>query len=109
MMLCAGGGSRVDYAALQYFTEFWPSDNTNPYDRIFIQWEYSYYFPAIAIDNHITDMGKQPIKFKTDVAMMGKLGYDVRVNDLSKNDLLFSQDAVKTYNSFKDIIWHSQQ
>lgn len=109
MMLCAGGGSRVDYAALKYFTEFWPSDNTNPYDRIFIQWEYSYYFPSIAVDNHITDMGKQPIKFKTDVAMMGKLGYDVRVNELSKNDLLFSQNAVKTYNSFKDIVWHGQQ
>lgn len=109
MMLCAGGGSRVDYAALKYFTEFWPSDNTNPYDRIFIQWEYSYYFPSIAVDNHITDMGKQPIKFKTDVAMMGKLGYDVRVNELSKNDLLFSQNAVQTYNSFKDIVWHGQQ
>ncbi|KIA96987.1 alpha-galactosidase [Pedobacter kyungheensis] len=109
MMLCAGGGSRVDYAALKYFTEFWPSDNTNPYDRIFIQWEYSYYFPSIAVDNHITDMGKQPIKFKTDVAMMGKLGYDVRVNELSKNDLLFSQNAVQTYNNFKDIVWHGQQ
>ena len=109
MMLCAGGGSRVDYAALKYFTEFWPSDNTNAYDRIFIQWEYSYYFPSIAVDNHITDMGKQPIKFKTDVAMMGKLGYDVRVNELSKNDLLFSQHAVQNYNSFKDIVWHGQQ
>lgn len=109
MMLCAGGGSRVDYAALQYFTEFWPSDNTNPFDRIFIQWEYSYYFPSIAVDNHVTDMGKQPIKFKTDVAMMGKLGYDVRVNELTKNDLLFTQNAIKTYNGLKDIIWHGQQ
>jgi alpha-galactosidase len=109
MMLCAGGGSRVDYAALKYFTEFWPSDNTNPFDRIFIQWEYSYYFPSIASDNHVTDMGQQPIKFKTDVAMMGKLGYDVRVNELSKNDLLFSQNAVQTYNGFKDIVWHGQQ
>ncbi|WP_342328129.1 alpha-galactosidase [Pedobacter sp. FW305-3-2-15-E-R2A2] len=109
MMLCAGGGSRVDYASLKYFTEFWPSDNTNAYDRIFIQWEYSYYFPSIAVDNHITDMGKQPVKFKTDVAMMGKLGYDVRVNELSKTDLLFSQKAVQTYNSFKDIVWHGQQ
>lgn len=109
MMLCAGGGSRVDYDALKYFTEFWPSDNTNPFDRIFIQWEYSYYFPSLAVDNHVTDMGRQPIKFKTDVAMMGKLGYDVRVNELSKDDLLFSQNAVKTYNDFKDIVWHGQQ
>jgi len=109
MMLCAGGGTRVDYAALKYFTEFWPSDNTNPLDRIFIQWEYSYYFPSVAVDNHVTDMGKQPIKFKTDVAMMGKLGYDVKVNELEENDLLFSQNAVKTYNGIKDIIWHGQQ
>lgn len=109
MMLCAGGGSRVDYAALKYFTEFWPSDNTNPYDRIFIQWEYSYYFPALAVDNHVTDMGKQSMKFKTDVAMMGKLGYDVRVNELSKNELLFSQDAIKNYNRFKTTVWHGDQ
>lgn len=109
MMLCAGGGSRVDYAALQYFTEFWPSDNTNPFDRIFIQWEYSYYFPSIAVDNHVTDMGRQPIKFKTDVAMMGKLGYDVKVHELSEKELLFTQNAVKTYNSFKDLVWHGQQ
>lgn len=109
MMLCAGGGSRVDYAALKYFTEFWPSDNTNPFDRIFIQWEYSYYFPSIAVDNHVTDMGTQPIKFKTDVAMMGKLGYDVNIHHLSKTDLLFSQNAVKAYDGFKDIVWHGQQ
>ena len=109
MMLCAGGGSRVDYAALKYFTEFWPSDNTNPFDRIFIQWEYSYYFPSIAVDNHVTDMGTQPIKFKTDVAMMGKLGYDLNIHHLSKTDLLFSQNAIKTYNDFKDIVWHGQQ
>ncbi|WP_235964398.1 alpha-galactosidase [Pedobacter gandavensis] len=109
MMLCAGGGSRVDYAALKYFTEFWPSDNTNPFDRIFIQWEYSYYFPSIAVDNHVTDMGNQSIKFKTDVAMMGKLGYDVKVHELSEKDLLFSQNAIKTYDDFKDIVWHGQQ
>ncbi|MCX2476995.1 alpha-galactosidase [Pedobacter sp. MC2016-05] len=109
MMLCAGGGSRVDYGALKYFTEFWPSDNTNPFDRIFIQWEYSYYFPSIAVDNHVTDMGRQSIKFKTDVAMMGKLGYDVRVNELSKDDLAFSKNAIRDYNEFKQTVWHGQQ
>lgn len=109
MMLCAGGGSRVDFAALKYFTEFWPSDNTNPFDRIFMQWEYSYYFPSIAVDNHVTDMGKQPIKFKTDVAFMGKLGFDIKVNELLPNDLLFCQEAVKQYNRLKHIIWHGEQ
>ncbi|MEP7253302.1 MAG: alpha-galactosidase [Ginsengibacter sp.] len=109
MMLCAGGGSRVDYKSLQYFTEFWPSDNTNPYDRIFIQWDYSYYFPAIAMDDHVTNMGKQPVKFKTDVAMMGKLGFDIRVNELPEKDLQYCQNAIQLYNGFKDIVWHGDQ
>ncbi|MCR8559556.1 alpha-galactosidase [Mucilaginibacter sp. BJC16-A38] len=109
MMLCSGGGGRVDYAALQYFTEFWPSDNTDPIERIFIQWEYSYFYPAMASANHVTDWGKQPLKFRTDVAMMGRLGFDIVVSKLSGSDLQFAQDAVKTYNSVKQTIWQGDQ
>lgn len=106
MMLCSGGGGRVDYAALQYFTEFWPSDNTDPLERIFMQYEYSYFYPAISTANHVTDWGKQPIKFRADVAMMGKLGFDIVVNELNEKDLQFCQQAVKTYDAIKDVIWH---
>lgn len=109
MMLCSGGGGRVDYAALQYFTEFWPSDNTDPMERIFIQWEYSYFYPAISSSNHVTDWGKQPIKFRTDVAMMGKLGFDIVLSKLSDNDLKYCQEAIKTYNSLKSVIWQGDQ
>jgi alpha-galactosidase len=109
MMLCSGGGGRVDYAALQYFTEYWPSDNTDPLERIFIQWEYSYFYPAIASSNHVTDWGKQPIKFRTDVAMMGKLGFDIVVSKLNETDLKFCQDAIKNYVSLKPIIYQGDQ
>ena len=106
MMLCSGGGGRVDYGALQYFTEYWPSDNTDPVERILIQWEYSYFYPAIASCNHVTDWSKLPLKFRTDVAMMGKMGYDIVVNNLSEKDLQFSQQAVATYRSISDLVWH---
>jgi alpha-galactosidase len=109
MMLCSGGGGRVDYGALQYFTEFWPSDNTDPLERIFMQWEYSYFYPAISSSNHVTDWGKQPIKFRTDVAMMGKMGFDIVVGHLAPNDLAFCQDAIKTYNEVKPVIWQGDQ
>jgi alpha-galactosidase len=109
MMLCSGGGGRVDYAALKYFTEFWPSDNTDPLERIFIQWEYSYFYPAITSSNHVTDWGKQPIKFRVDVAMMGKLGFDIVVSKLSGDELKFCQEAIKNYNQLKDIVWHGEQ
>ncbi|MGZ3812656.1 MAG: alpha-galactosidase [Mucilaginibacter sp.] len=109
LMLCSGGGGRVDYGALQYFTEYWPSDNTEPVERVFIQWEYSYFYPALASSNHVTDWGKQPLKFRTDVAMMGKLGFDIVVSKLSPNDLAFCQGAVKTYKQFSEAIWHGEQ
>ncbi|GAB3011556.1 alpha-galactosidase [Spirosoma pulveris] len=105
MMLCSGGGGRVDYGALKYFTEYWPSDNTDAQERIFIQWNYSYFFPSIASCNHVTDWGKQPIKFRTDVAMMGKIGYDIVVSKLTEEELAFSQQALKTYERIKNVIW----
>ncbi len=106
IMLCSGGGGRVDYGALKYFTEFWPSDNTDAYERVFIQWGYSYFFPSITLCNHITSMGRQSLKFRTDVAMMGKMGYDIRINEMTPDELKFSQQAVQNYNRLKDVIWY---
>ncbi len=109
LMLCSGGGGRVDYGALKYFTEFWDSDNTDPLERVFIQWEYSYFYPALTSSNHVTDWGKQPIKFRTDVAMMGKLGFDIVVAKLKPEELTYAQGAVNLYKQFSEAIWHGDQ
>ncbi|WP_282038737.1 alpha-galactosidase [Saccharicrinis aurantiacus] len=109
MMLCAGGGGRADYNFLQYFTEFWVSDNTDPLERVFQQWNYSYFYPSIVTDNHVTNWGNQSLKYKVDVASMGKLGFDIVASELSKDELTFCTEAVKNYGSFKEIIWHGHQ
>jgi len=106
IMLCSGGGGRVDYGALRYFTEFWASDNTDPLERVYIQWGYSYFFPAIAVCNHVTSWGKQSLKFRTDVAMMGKMGFDIDVEKMTENELKFSQNAISNYKRISDVIWH---
>ena len=105
MMLCSGGGARMDYGALKYFTEFWPSDNTDGLERVFLQWNYSYFFPAIGTCAHVTHWGQQSLKFRTDVAMMGKLGFDLVVSRLTETELLFSQQALTFYNRIKPIIF----
>lgn len=105
MMLCSGGGGRVDYGAMRYFTEFWASDNTDPLERVYMQWGYSYFFPALSICNHITSWGKQSIKFRTDVAMMGKMGFDIQVNDLQEKEFSFCQEAVSNYRRLSEVIW----
>ncbi len=106
MMLCSGGGGRGDYEFLKYFTEFWPTDDTEPLERIFVQWDYSYFFPSIATCNHVTDWGKQPLKFRVDVASMGKLGFDIVASKLNPDDKTFCKQAISNYNSYKDIVWH---
>ncbi len=106
IMLCSGGGARVDYGALQYFTEFWVSDNTAPVDRVFLHWDYSFFYPAIVLCAHVTNWDKSAsIKYRTDVACMGKLGFDIEVEELSEKELEFCRQAVQSYDSYKDILW----
>jgi alpha-galactosidase len=105
MMVCSGGGARVDYGALRYFTEFWASDNTDPVERVYMQWGYSYFFPSVATCNHVTSWGNQTLKFRTDVAMMGKLGYDIQVGGMNEKELAFSQNAIQNYKRLSEIIW----
>lgn len=109
MMLCSGGGGRGDYKFLKYFTEFWPSDDTEPVERIFLQWNYSYFFPAIATDCHVTAWGRQSLKFKTDVASMGKLGFDIDVSHLKPEELQYCKEAIANYNQFKPLVLYGDQ
>lgn len=105
MMLCSGGGGRSDYEALQYFTEFWASDNTDPIERLFIQWGFSQIFPSKVMCAHVTTWNKNSsIKFRTDVAMMCKLGFDIKLTDMNENEKSYCQSAVKNYNRLKPII-----
>lgn len=105
MMLCAGGGGRSDYEALKYFTEFWPSDNTDPIERLFIQWGFSQVFPSKTLCAHVTTWNRgTSIKFRTDVAMMCKLGFDIKLDDMNQNDHLYCAQAVQNYNRLKPVI-----
>jgi alpha-galactosidase len=99
MMLCSGGGGRVDYGALRYFQEFWPSDDTDPYWRVFIQWGYSYFYPPAAACAHVTTNGNKPLKFCFDVAMSGRLGMDYKVSNMTPAQVAFGNQAVALYQT----------
>ncbi len=110
MMLCAGGGGRTDYEGLKYFTEFWCSDNTDPIERLFIQWGYSQVFPAKAQCAHVTTWNRDAsVKFRVNVAMMGKMGFDINLHDLNEGELAYCKQSIKDYNSLKPVIFNGDQ
>ena len=110
MMLCSGGGARCDYEALKYFTEFWCSDNTDPIERIYIQWGFSQFFPAKAMAAHVTSWNKNTsVKFRTDVAAMCKLGFDIGLQDLSAEELAYCQQAVANWKRLAPAVMDGDQ
>ena len=105
MMLCSGGGGRCDYEALKYFTEFWCSDNTDPVERAYIQWGFSQFFPAKAMCAHVTSWNKNTsIKFRTDMASMCKLGFDIGLKEMAAEELEYCQLAVANWKRLQPVI-----
>ncbi len=110
MMLCSGGGGRCDYEALKYFTEFWCSDNTDPVERLYIQWGFSHFFPTKAMCAHVTSWNKNAsVKFRTDVASMCKLGFDIGLKEMSADELNYCRQAVTNWKRLKPAILEGTQ
>lgn len=112
IMLCSGGGGRIDYASLPYFDEFWISDNTDALDRIFIQWGTTYFFPSMALASHVSVVPNHitgrsvPLKFRFDVAMSAKLGMDLQPKDMTPQEKEFSKKAIQEYYGIREIVQH---
>ncbi|MEX6690790.1 alpha-galactosidase [Danxiaibacter flavus] len=113
MMVCSGGGGRMDYATMPYFQEYWPSDNTDALDRIKIQWGLLHFFPAVGLASHVSVTPNHitgrttPLKFRFDVAMTGKLGMDLQPMQMTEDEKIFSKKAIQTYkNSIRDVVLH---
>jgi alpha-galactosidase len=103
LMLCSGGGGRVDYGALKYFHEFWPSDNTDPVARVPMQWDYSYFFPPMAIASHVTHWGNRPMHFACSVAMSARFGMDLDLTRLSAEDKAVCAGAIGAYKQVREV------
>lgn len=105
MMLCASGGGRCDFGALKYFTEFWTSDDTDPIERIFIQHGMGQFMPSKVLCAHVARWnGDCGVKFRTNVSMMGKLGYDTNIREYNDKELAYTRQAIKNYEKLKPAI-----
>ncbi len=107
---CASGGGRCDYGFLKYADEFWASDDTDARERVFIQWGASQFYPACTMAAHVTVVPNHqsgrvlPLKYRFDVAMSGRMGFELHPKDLSAEDISFAQQAVKDYKRIRPTV-----
>ena len=104
LMLCASGGGRVDLGTLRWFHEVWTSDNTDPVDRVRIQWGASHLLPASVLAAHVTRWGDRPIGFGCAVAMSGRFGFDLDLTALTEQERATCRQAVATYSRIRDLV-----
>ena len=104
LMLCASGGGRVDLGSLRWFHEVWLSDNTDPVDRVRMQWAASYFLPANVVAAHVTRWGNRPIAFACAVAMSARFGFDVDLVGLSEEERAICRRAVQVYREIRPVV-----
>ena len=107
---CSSGGGHVDYGFLRYADEFWASDDSDARERIFIQWGESQFYPACCIAAHVTGVPNHqtrrttPLKFRFDVAMSGRLGFELHPKELSTEDVAFAKECVAAYKRIRPTV-----
>lgn len=107
---CSSGGGHMDYGFLKYADEFWVSDVTDARERVFMQWGCSMFYPASATAAHVTACPSHqtgrvtPLKFRFDVAMSGRLGFELHPKDMSADDIAFSKRCVADYKRLRAVV-----
>ncbi len=106
LMLCASGGGRSDLDTLRWFHEVWTSDDTDPVDRVRIQWGASHLLPASVLGAHVTRWGERPVAFGCAVAMSARFGLDLDLTALSEAETAVAASAVDAYHRIRDVVQH---
>ena len=107
---CASGGGRANWGMLRDFDEFWVSDNTDAFQRIYMQYGTSYFFPAIAMACHISAVPNHTVfrttslKYRIDVAMSGRLGMEIQPKNMTDEEKALCKKAISQYKEIRPVV-----
>ena len=97
---CASGGGRFDLGMLYYSPQIWTSDETNPVQRMFIQYGTSYGYPLSSMGAHISKCPITDYRSKGNVALFGTYGLEMNpclLNEEERNQIL---EVNKLYHKY---------
>jgi alpha-galactosidase len=107
---CSGGGGRVDLGVLRYTDEVWPSDNTDPFDRLTIQDGFSYAYTPQVMMAWVTDSPHWLNKRSTSLtyrmlsSMQGSLGIGADITKWSEQDAALAKRLIAAYHQVQPTI-----
>lgn len=101
---CAGGGGRFDAGMLYYMPQAWASDNTDPIERLIIQFGTTMCYPASSMGAHVSACDRTGIETKAAVAMAGTFGYELDPKEMSEEDKEKVKEQVKNYHRYYNVI-----
>jgi len=107
---CSGGGGRVDLGILQFTDEVWPSDNTDPFDRLTIQDGFTYaYTPQIMMawvtdSPHWLNGRSTSLTYRFLSSMQGSLGIGANLNNWTAGDFATAKRLVAAYHAVQPTI-----
>ncbi|WP_426572516.1 alpha-galactosidase [Aquihabitans sp. McL0605] len=104
LMACASGGGRSDLGTLRWFHEIWTSDNTDPVDRVRIQWGASHLLPSMVLGAHVTRWGEKPVAFGCAVAMSARFGFDIDPRAMTDDELEVATAAAASSKRIRPLV-----
>ena len=111
MEACSGGGGRADMGMISRTDQFWVSDNTDPYDRLRIQEGSSLCYAPVYTSCWVTDTpewahkkGRDNLKYKFHVAMMGTLGIGANINRYSEEEMKEAAEWIRQYKNIRTLV-----
>lgn len=102
---CSGGGGRVDLGILSYTDEVWPSDNTDPFDRLAMQDGFTYaYTPQIMMawvtdSPHWLNGRATSLSYRMLSSMQGSLGIGANLNHWTAEDFATAKRLIAAYHA----------
>ncbi len=103
---CSGGGGRYDLGMMQYGIQIWTSDNTNPYDRTYIQPASLIAYPAATMSCHVSNPhgDLKSLDYRYKVAVGGMLGYELNILNMSEEIKDDIAKQIVEYKTFDDVM-----
>jgi alpha-galactosidase len=109
---CSGGGARVDLGILRYTDEVWPSDNTDPFDRLTQQDGFTYAYTPQVMMAWVTDsphdlegqVRTTSIPYRMLSSMQGSLGIGANIAKWNDEEMATAKRLIASYHQVQKTI-----